>query len=137
MTVPTGELVPRRQLLEELGLSDSSERRKRQGDQDWPPHLYIGTRIYYRRSAVDDYLRRQEAICQTRRTGGIDDETMRAVLQRAKDLVEDAPELTPQQILLLRSIFANRAGATGYDDFSLLVRQSGVRRSQSTGSGVG
>ena len=45
--------------------------------------------------------------------GGIDDETMRAVLQWAKDLVEDAPELTPQQILLLRSIFANRAGGDG------------------------
>ena len=110
MTVPTGELVPRRQLLEELGLSDSSERRKRQGDGDWPPHLCIGTKVYYRRSAVDDYLRRQEAICQTRRTGGIDDETMRAVLQRAKDLVEDAPELSAQQVLLLQSLFATTGG---------------------------
>jgi len=110
LTPPTRELVPRRQLLEEFRLSDSSERRKRQGNEDWPPHLCIGARIFYRRSAVDDYLRRQEAICQTRRTGGIDDEAMRAVLQRVRDLAEDAPELNRQQVTLLQSLFAKTGG---------------------------
>lgn len=39
-----------------------------------------------------------------------DAEVMTAILRRAKVLADAAPPLTSQQVLLLRSIFANRAG---------------------------
>ena len=61
---PTGDLLNRRQLFEELGISDSNERRKRkQGGSDWPPHLCIGNKVFYRRDSVTAWLLRQEAIC--------------------------------------------------------------------------
>ena len=40
----------------------------------------------------------------------IDDTTTAAIRRRAKELADQAPPLTAQQVLLLRSIFANRAG---------------------------
>ncbi|MCX5044067.1 hypothetical protein OG921_12915 [Aldersonia sp. NBC_00410] len=62
---PTGDLLSRKQFFEALGISDSNERRKRQdGGPDWPPHLYIGRKVFYRREAVAAWLLRQEAICQ-------------------------------------------------------------------------
>ena len=62
---PTGDLLSRRQFFEEIGISDSNERRKRkQGGPDWPPHLCIGTKVFYRRDAVAAWLLRQEANCQ-------------------------------------------------------------------------
>jgi hypothetical protein len=42
---------------------------------DWPPHLCIGKKVYYRRSAVDHWLRRQEAACQP-----TDEATMAAIV---------------------------------------------------------
>ena len=62
---PTGDLLSRRQFFEEIGISDSNERRKRkQGGPDCPPHLYIGTKVFYRRDALAAWLFRQEANCQ-------------------------------------------------------------------------
>jgi len=61
----TDELISRRELLRELEISDSSERRKRRGSHPWPPHLYIGSKVYYRRSAVNAFLQHQEAICRS------------------------------------------------------------------------
>ena len=52
------EWIPRRDFLEELPMSDSTERRRRTGGGDWPPHIRIGAKIYYRRAAVDDWIRR-------------------------------------------------------------------------------
>jgi hypothetical protein len=40
----------------------------------------------------------------------IDDTTMAAIRRRAKELADQAPSPTAQQVVLLRSIFANRAG---------------------------
>ncbi len=54
-------LVPRAELLKQLGISDSSEWRQRNGTADWPPHLVIGKKIYYRRSQINAWLRRREA----------------------------------------------------------------------------
>jgi hypothetical protein len=65
MTDTGRELISRRHFLEMLGISDSNERRKRKEGHPWPPHLRIGTKVYYRRSAVDDFLRAQGALCQT------------------------------------------------------------------------
>ena len=62
---PTDELMSRKHFLEKLEISDSSERPRRKGDHEWPPHLLIGKKVYYRRSAVDNFLRRQEASCRT------------------------------------------------------------------------
>lgn len=53
-------LITRRQFLDKLGISDSTERRKRQSEQHWPPHLLIGRKIYYRFSTVEEYLRQSE-----------------------------------------------------------------------------
>ena len=58
------ELMTRRQLLKELGISDSSERRGRTGGGEWPPHLLIGKKVYYRRESLADWLRHREAATQ-------------------------------------------------------------------------
>lgn len=42
-------------------LSPSGERRHRLERGDWPPHVEIGRRIFYRRAAVMSWLERQEA----------------------------------------------------------------------------
>jgi|SRR4051812_25751199 hypothetical protein len=63
MTDTEREWINRRQFLDMLGISDSNERRQRREGRPWPPHLFIGGKVYYRRSAVEDWLRRQETLC--------------------------------------------------------------------------
>lgn len=58
------QLVPRTNLLGEFRISDSSERRRRREGGDWPPHVLVGKKIYYTRSAIETWLRRQEAKSQ-------------------------------------------------------------------------
>ena len=65
MTDTVGEFMTRRQFLKELGISDSSERRGRAGGGEWPPHLLIGKKVYYRRESLDDWLRHREAATQS------------------------------------------------------------------------
>ena len=43
----------------------------------------------------------------------IDDKTMAAIRRRAQELADQSPALTARQVLLLRSVFANRAGGGG------------------------
>ena len=45
-----------------LGISDNNERRRRKLSQDWPPHLRIGKKVYYRKSVVENYLRELEQL---------------------------------------------------------------------------
>jgi hypothetical protein len=59
------EMIPRREFLKKLMISDSTERRGRTGSGDWPPHIRILSKVYYRRAAVDDWIRRREAISQS------------------------------------------------------------------------
>lgn len=42
-------------------LSPSGERRNRHEQVDWPPHVEIGRKIFYRRAGVMQWLERQEA----------------------------------------------------------------------------
>lgn len=107
MTDTRHELIDRRTLLEKLGISDSSERRARARQRDWPPHLRIGAKIFYRNSVVDEWVRQQEAISSAalQVRDGADSDMMTAILRRAKVLADAAPTLTPQQIDFLRSLF--------------------------------
>jgi hypothetical protein len=59
-----GSLITRAELLKKFRISDASERRRRSGAADWPPHLLIGKKIYYRQSQVEAWVRRREASCQ-------------------------------------------------------------------------
>jgi hypothetical protein len=114
MTDTACELMTRKQFLQRMGISDSSERRGRRGGGEWPPHLLIGKKVYYRPESCDDWLRHREAITQSAHQRAVDctdAEAMTAILRRAKVLADTAPPLTPQQVIELRSIFANRAGA--------------------------
>ena len=43
----------------------------------------------------------------------IDDETRAAIRRRAQELADQAPPLTPQHVLTLRAVIANRAGGAG------------------------
>ena len=61
---PISEVLSRKQLLHVLAVSDSTERRRRKSDGDWPPHVCIGNKVCYLRSSVDDWLHRQEATYQ-------------------------------------------------------------------------
>jgi hypothetical protein len=114
MTDTVSELVTRRQFLKELGISDSSERRGRTGGGEWPPHLLIGKKVYYRRESLDDWLRHREAATQSVPREPVDDngdaEVMTAILRRAKVLADAAPPLTAEQALLLRHLMRDTAG---------------------------
>jgi hypothetical protein len=101
------ELVPRTGLLDEFQISDSAERRLRKEGTDWPPHLLIGRKVYYRRETVADWLRsRESAAPQPRSNRTADTEQMTAVLRDAKILGESAAPLTAQQAQLLRHLLA-------------------------------
>jgi hypothetical protein len=105
---PTDQFIPRAQLLAELCISDSSERRRRREGGDWPAHITIGKKIYYRRSRVDEWIARREA--------GADfaaqifpQEVEQALDRRAAELAAAAPGLTPQMKIALRSVFSRPA----------------------------
>lgn len=57
------EFMQRKEFMKILPISDRAERRRRRSGQPWVPHLRIGNRIYYRRSAVEEFLRAQEEAC--------------------------------------------------------------------------
>jgi hypothetical protein len=61
---PTSELLSRSDLLKHFDISDSSERRHRQADPTWPPHVCIGKKVFYRRSSINDWLDQREASCR-------------------------------------------------------------------------
>lgn len=42
-------------------LSLSGERNHRRRQDDWPPHVQIGRKVFYRRAGVMDWLERQES----------------------------------------------------------------------------
>jgi hypothetical protein len=54
-------LIPRSELLKQFQISDASERRQRSSAADWPPHVLIGKKVYYRRSQIEAWLRRRES----------------------------------------------------------------------------
>ncbi|MGO8768400.1 MAG: hypothetical protein ACLQIK_26765 [Mycobacterium sp.] len=106
-------LVPRAELLKQFRISDSSEWRQRNGTADWPPHVVIGKKIYYRKSQIDAWLRNQEAIAQSGHQGLVDRtsaEAMTAVLRQAKVLADGAPPLTAEQTQLVRHLINDGAG---------------------------
>ncbi|GAA3418832.1 hypothetical protein GCM10022140_25750 [Rhodococcus aetherivorans] len=43
-----------------MGISSAGEIRGRTGGREWPPHVRIGHKVYYRREAVEQWLREQE-----------------------------------------------------------------------------
>ncbi len=109
------ELVPRTNLLDEFGISDSCERRRRKEGADWPPHLLIGRKVYYRRESLSGWLRQRESATQAVHQGldGTDDaEAMTVILRLAKA----APPLSPEQArLLLRHLMRDTAEVAGND----------------------
>jgi hypothetical protein len=114
---PTDELISRKQFIAELGISDSTERRARAGTHDWPPHLCIRKKLYYRRSAVDDFLRRQEALCNAGLSSSADrkliDESTMAAHHLAKELAAEVSPLNLQQIALMKFLLACLAEVNG------------------------
>lgn len=57
-------LLTRSEMLAEFGIADATERKQR-GGQDWIPHLEIGARVYYRRAAVEQWIRERELTSTT------------------------------------------------------------------------
>lgn len=53
--------IRRSELMEQLGMSDSTERRHRLSTDDWPPSVTVGKKIFYRKSQVDAWAARREA----------------------------------------------------------------------------
>jgi hypothetical protein len=104
------ELVTRTILIDEFGISDSCERRRRKQGTDWPPHLLIGRKVYYRRESLSDWLRQRESAPQAVRDRTDEAEAMTTVLRQAKVLADSAPPLTPEQALLLRQLMRDMAG---------------------------
>lgn len=101
------DLIDRRTFLEKLKISDSSERRRRARQRGWPAHLRIGSKIYYRTSVVDEWVRQQEAVYSAplHVPDKADSDSTTAVLRLGKVLTDAALPLTPHQIELLRTLF--------------------------------
>lgn len=58
----TEQLLPRAQVIRRMGISDSTERRMRNGGHSWPAHVRVGHRVLYRESAVSEWVAAQESI---------------------------------------------------------------------------
>jgi predicted DNA-binding transcriptional regulator AlpA len=97
-----GGLIPRAELVKKFQISDASEWRQRSGGEDWPPHLLIGTKVYYRVSQIDDWLRRREAASP--RTG--EEATFESVVRQAKKLADRAPSLSAAQQAVIDTLLA-------------------------------
>ena len=106
---PTEQFIPRAQFLEELCISDSSERRQRKAGGDWPAHITIGKKIYYRRCRVDEWIARRES-CADVAAQDFTQEVEQALDRRATELAAAAPALSPQRKIALRSMFSRPAG---------------------------
>jgi len=52
-------LLTRSEMLAEFGIADSTERKLR-GTPGWMPHLEIGSRVHYRRAAVERWIHDRE-----------------------------------------------------------------------------
>jgi hypothetical protein len=95
------ELVPRTNLIDLLNISDSGERRKRKAGVDWPPHVLIGRKVYYRRESLSAWLRQRESIAPDHRNLGDHLGGVVAALRAAKVLPDPAQPLTSNQAILL------------------------------------
>jgi hypothetical protein len=102
-----GALIPRAALLKRLQISDASERRQRSGGADWPPHLLIGTKIYYRNSQIDAWVRRREAASPRSE----DEATFESLVRQAKKLADRAPSLSAAQQAVIDTLLALPAEA--------------------------
>jgi predicted DNA-binding transcriptional regulator AlpA len=58
----TEQLISRSQVIQRMGISDSTERRMRNGGHCWPAHVRVGHRVLYRESAVASWVAAQESI---------------------------------------------------------------------------
>lgn len=95
-------------------LSPTCERRHRRERDDWPPHVEIGRKIFYRRTGVMDWLARQEAnlagvLGLGADLGGTRQQDV-AIQKRAAELAASAPALTVEQVVWLRAVFASGVG---------------------------
>lgn len=61
-TVSPKELMGLSEFLGESGMSPSTERRLRNEEEDWPPHVVIGKKIFYLRSGWADWLTRRAGL---------------------------------------------------------------------------
>ena len=86
------QFMTREQFCKELNLSLGTERRLRQAGQDWPPHLRIGRKIFYRRDGVRQWVARKEVAAP-----GIGSAASLTVL-------------TPDQITWLQNFFGSLSG---------------------------
>lgn len=60
------QLLSRAQVIQRMGISDSTERRMRKGGHSWPAHVRVGDRVLYRESAVSEWVAAQEFSPPTR-----------------------------------------------------------------------
>jgi hypothetical protein len=97
-----GVLIPRAELLKQFHISDANERRQRSGDADWPPHVLIGKKIYYRRSQIEAWVRRRETASQS----SAGEATFESFVRHAQEVADRAPSLSPQQQVLIQGLLA-------------------------------
>lgn len=54
------QLRSRAKVIQRMGISDSTERRMRNGGHSWPVYVRAGHRVLYRESAVSEWVAAQE-----------------------------------------------------------------------------
>lgn len=114
-------------------LSPTCERRHRCEHDDWPPHVEIGRKIFYRRAGVMNWLARKETNRAGVRDLGADlsraPELDATIWRLASELAANAPALTTEQVVWLRAVLDSGCGGqpAGGGKVATLVEQVPVR----------
>jgi predicted DNA-binding transcriptional regulator AlpA len=111
---PNKQFLSRAEVLELTGVSDSTERRRRNDEYDWPPHVRIGGKVCYPAAGVDEWLELKGAGGGRASSGrehiGLPSDLNDVIQRRAAELASQAPPLTARQVIWLREVFARPEG---------------------------
>ena len=88
-----------------LHLSPSTERRMRSEEQDWPPHLVLGRKVFYFRDGVRDFLLRQQDAHGVARP-----DVLSAPLHQDDAFASGTPAFTVEQKRWLKAFFVHQLG---------------------------
>ena len=112
--LPNKQFLSRAEVLELTGVSDSTERRRRNDTHDWPPHVRIGGKVCYPAAGVDEWLKTKGAGCGRASSAsddiGLPSDLSDLIQRRAAELASQAPPLTARQVIWLREVFTRPEG---------------------------
>jgi hypothetical protein len=85
-----------------------SSQKKQRALGTFAPHYFVGRRVYYRRAAIEQWIADQERASQgadIRNEAGTNPNVPMTIRRLARELADQPPPLTAEQMVLLRQIF--------------------------------